>query len=485
LTSLKDKTISGLFWSFTDTFARLGIAFIVGVILARLLTPEEFGLIGMLTIFIALSQTFVNSGFSQALIRKKNCTDTDYSTVFYYNLGVSILFYSLLFIFSGAISRFFNEPMLQSLVRVLGLAVVFNAFTVIQRTQLVKRIDFKLQTRISVVAALTSGIIAIIMAYNGYGVWSLVMQQLTMFFFTSLLLWLWNRWTPLLVFSLKSFKELFSFGSKLLVSAIIATTFGNIYYLVIGRFFSATALGFYTRADQFKKMPSEILTQIISSVTYPVLSSFQDDLPRLKLNYQKLIKGTMLMTFVLMMGLAAVAEPLIITLIGEQWRQSIVYLQMLCFVGMMYPLHALNLNMLKVQGRSDLFLKLEVIKRILAIPVILIGVFIGIKAMIAGMIVNTFIAYYLNSYWSGRFINYSMLNQVRDILPSFLVAMASAAIVFGLGYLLPLGYPAKLAIQVMTGALLVFMFCETTRLDAYLSLKEIIITKIIALKNAR
>jgi len=483
--SLKQKTITGVFWSFIDTFSRQGITFLVGIILARLLAPEEFGLIGMLMIFIAISQSIVDSGFSQALIRKTDCTDTDYSTVFYYNLGISIGIYGVLFLFSGLIANFFSEPLLQPLLKVLGLVVIINAFTIIQRTQLIKRIDFKLHTKISVTAALLSGIIAIAMAYNGYGVWSLVVQQLAMFFFTSVLLWLWNKWTPLLAFSKDSFNELFSFGSKLLASGLLDTTYRNIYLLVIGRFFSAGDLGFYTRADQFKKLPSQTLNSVINKVTYPVLSSMQDDKVRLKKNYQRIIKGTMLLTFVLMMGLAAVAEPLIITLIGEQWRQSVEYLQLLCFVGMMYPLHALNLNMLKVQGRSDLFLKLEVIKKILAIPVIFIGILFGIHMMILGMIANTFVAYYLNSYWSGRMIQYSRKEQVKDIFPSFMVAIVSGVIVLITGWLLPFTYPVKLLIQVATGAILVFGFCEASQLSAYLSLKEIVLTKMTELKNGR
>lgn len=484
-TTLKEKTISGLFWSFIDSFAKQGITFIVGIILARILTPSEFGLIGMLTIFIAISQSFVDSGFSQALIRKKNCTNTDYSTVFFFNLLVSVVFYGLLFIFSGAISRFFGEPLLRPLLQVLGIIVIINAFTIIQRTLLIKRIDFKLQTRVSVISAIISGLISLIMAFNGFGVWSLVGQQVSMFFFTSLFLWIWNRWVPSAEFSTSSFKELFSFGSKLLASGLIDNIYRNIYFLVIGRFFSATALGFYTRANQFKQLPSQTLTVIISRVTYPVLSNMQDNLPRLKTNYQKLIKATMLLTFVLMLGMAAVAEPLIITLIGEQWRPSVVYLQLLCFVGMMYPLHALNLNILQVLGRSDLFLKLEIIKKIIAVPVILLGIFLGIEAMIMGMIVNTFIAYYLNSYWSGSFIKYTILEQIRDIFPSFGVALISALMVFLLGWMLPFGYPLKLIIQVIVGGILVFSVCEITRLEAYMSLREMIFTKITAIIDAR
>ena len=244
--SLKQKAVSGLLWSFIDSSARLGIQFIIGIILARLLSPKEFGLVGMLTIFIAVSQSFIDSGFSQALIRKKDPSQEDYSTVFYFNMATAIICFFILFFCSGLISRFFKEPQLKPLVQVLGLSLVINAFAIIQQTILTRRIDFKLQTKISVISSILSGIVAVWMAFAGYGVWSLVIKTLTMYAITSILLWSWNRWRPVLVFSIHSFKELFSFGSNLLISGLIDTIFRNVYYLVIGKSFSAQELGYYT-----------------------------------------------------------------------------------------------------------------------------------------------------------------------------------------------------------------------------------------------
>ena len=476
--SLKQKTVSGLLWSFVDTFAGQGLTFIVGIILARILSPREFGLIGMITVFIAVSESFINSGFSSALIRKKDCTNIDFSTVFYFNLAAGILFFLILFFTAPFIAGFFDEPKLKPIVQVLGIVLIIDSLTLIQRTILTKRIDFKLQARISVIASLGSGVIAIVMAYKGFGVWSLVAQRIAKQGLNSIFLWLWNRWKPLLVFSMQSFKELFGFGSKLLVSGLIDTLYRNIYYLIIGKFFSAQELGYYTRADEFQRIPSQNLNGIIGRVSYPVLASIQDDKLRLKNNYQKLIRSTMFITFILMLGMAAAAEPMIITLIGEKWRPSIIYLQMLSFVGMMYPLHALNLNMLQVSGRSDLFLKLEVIKKILAIPTIVIGVIWGIKIMILGMMVNTLVAYYLNSYWSGRFIGYSFKQQVVDILPSFGLALTMAIFVYILGLFLPFSYLWVLIIQIIAGALFILLFCEITRFRDYLFVKEIVIEKL-------
>ncbi|MGE5411070.1 MAG: lipopolysaccharide biosynthesis protein, partial [Clostridiales bacterium] len=316
--TLKEKTVRALFWSFTDNFINLGGQFIVGIILARILSPREFGLVGMLSIFIAISQTFIDSGFSNALIRKQNCNQNDYSTVFYFNLVVSILCYSLLFVFSGYISSFFKEPQLKVLLRFLGLGLILNSFTLIQRTILVKNINFKTQTKVSFVATVGSSIVAIIMALNGFGVWSLVVLTLSRYGLISLFLWIWARWKPALVFSKKSFNDLFYFGSKLLISSLIETIYNNIYYLVIGRFFSAVDLGYYSRADQFQSLPSANLQSVIGRVSFPVLSKLQDDRDNLKHTFQKIIKNTMFVTFFLMMGMMAISRPLILTLLGSK-----------------------------------------------------------------------------------------------------------------------------------------------------------------------
>lgn len=482
--SLKEKTISGLTWSFIDNFANQSLLFIVSIILARLLTPREFGLIGMTTFFIAISRAFIDSGFTKALIRKNSCTQIDFSTVFYFNLVFGVFFYFILFFSAGVIGRFFNEPQLKLIIQVLGLGLIINSFTIIQRARLIKRIDFKLQTKISVLAVTGSGIIGVTMAYFGYGVWSLIMQSLAGAAFSSLLLWYWNRWKPSFAFSWDSFKEMFSFGSKLLASSLLNTIYHNIYLLVIGKYFSAADLGFYTRADAFKKLPSENLNRVISQVSYPVLSTIQNDLPQLKSVYQKLIKSTMLITFIAMMGLAAVAEPLILTLIGEQWMPSVVYLQLLCFVGMLYPLHAINLNMLNVQGRSDLFLRLEIIKKIMAIPVIIIGILYGIKIMIIGMIINSVIAYILNSYYSGRHIGYSSLMQAKDILPSFMLAFIVGGSVFIVGLFLKTPVIVSLIAQIFVGAILTIVAVELLKIDSYLIIKQTVVERYFS-KNDR
>lgn len=476
--SLKEKTITGILWSSIDSFAGQGIYFVFGVFLARILSPFEFGLIGILTIFITISQTIIDSGFRQALIRKNNCTQIDYSTVFYFNIIVSILFYFILFLSATYISNFFNEAILKDLIRVLGLVVIINSLAIVQGTILIKQLNFKIQARISIIASSIAGIISIYLAYVGYGVWSLVVLTLVRYTINTMLLWLWCTWKPLYYFSKNSFEELFSFGSKLMISGLIDTIYNNINYLVIGKYFSTIDLGYYTRADQFQALPSSNLQAIIGRVSYPALSNIQDDISKLKDSYRKIIKSTILITAILMFGMAAVARPMILTLIGEKWEQSIIYLQMLCFVGYFYPLHILNLDILKILGKGTLYLRLEIIKKILSIPIIIMAILWGIKIMIIGMIVSSLLSYYINSYWAGRYINYSFQEQIRDILPSTLLSLIMGIIVFIVGTLFVLPPLTLLIIQILFGGLLIIGLFEILHFKDYIYLKKIVLEKI-------
>ncbi|HOW25217.1 MAG TPA: lipopolysaccharide biosynthesis protein [Bacteroidales bacterium] len=477
---LRQKTISGVTWSAVDSVANVGVQFLVGIILARVIPPHEFGLVGMTTIFTALSGTFIDSGFSRALIRKSNCTDSDYSTVFYYNLGMGLLFYAILFVSAGAIGSFFKEPLLKPIIRWLGLIVLIRSFTIIQTVALTRRIDFKLQAKISVLSTMLSGIIGIVMAYTGFGVWSLVVRSLTGALFLSLLLWFWNRWRPSWVFSLTSFRELFAFGSRLLISGLIDTIYNNIYYLIIGKYFTTSELGYYTRAQMFSEQPSRQITVVLERVTYPVLSQMRNDIETLKGAFKRMIISTTFISFVLLAWVAAAAGPLVITLVGEAWRPSIIYVQMLCFPGMMFPLHALNMLMLEVQGRSELFLRLEIIKKLFAIPIIVIGVIWGVKWMIVSIMVFNLLSYFLNSYWSGRLVHYPMREQLINILPSFMLAIFTGIIVYAVGIWLPWSNFVKLMVQFMSGVVIVITVSELLRFSPYFYLKEIVVSRTIS-----
>ena len=482
--SLKNKTVKGASWSFIDSIAGQGITFLVGLVLARLLTPEEYGLIGIIIIFIALFNSIVDSGFSNALIRKNDAKDIDYNTVFISNLVLSIVLFGVLYIAAPAISNFFNQPQLTPLLRVMGSIVIINAFAIIQSTILVKQVDFKTLTKVSLISSITSGVVGIGMAVGGLGVWSLVGQQISRQFLNSAFLWIYSRWYPKFQFSIQSFKELFTFGWKLLVSSLIDTVWREIYQVVIGKCYSPVALGQYTRAKQFASICSSNLTSVVQRVSFPVLSSVQDDKERLKNGYKRIIKVAMLITFVLMLGLAAVAKPLILSLIGEQWLPCVPFLQIICLQMMLYPLHSLNLNMLQVQGRSDLFLKLEIIKKIIAIGPLLLGVFVDIYWMLGCSVVIGCIAYYLNAFYSGPFLNYSIKEQVKDILPSFGVSIAMALPVYVMSFI-PLYHFILLPLQIVAGAIITISICEVIKLPEYLEIKGIampIINKVIKRK---
>lgn len=473
----KEKAIGGVIWSFIDSIANQGVLFIIGIILANLLSPYEFGIIGILTIIIAVSQSLIDSGFSTALIRKLDCSQNDYSTVFFFNITVAVAIYILLYVCAEQISIFFEIKELKLLTRVLGLGVIINSFSLIQKTILTKEINFKQQAKVSIVSSVIAGAVAIYMAYSGYGVWSLVALTLLRFFLSTLLFWVWSKWRPSFVFNIESFTKLFSFGSKLLVSGLIDTIYQNIYLLIIGKYFSAVQLGYFTRAIQFQELPSKNLQGIISRVSYPVLATMQNDEIKLKQSYQQLIKSTMLVTFTLMFGMMVVSKSMVLVLIGEKWLPVVPFLQLLCLSGMFYPLQSLNLNILNIKGRSDLYLKLEIIKKTMAVPVIIFGILYGIEIMIVGMIISSFISYYINSYWSGKMINYSFKEQIKDLAPIFIIAVLVNTLVYVISLYLSFNAFYILIIQIGLGAFMTITTYEITKHESYMFIKNEIIKK--------
>ena len=470
--SLKGKTIHGVIWSLIDNVSSSGVIFFVGIILARLLTPEEYGVMAMVSIFIAISNSIIDSGFSSALIRKVKVKPIEYNTVFYFNLLISLLLYICLFFISPFIALFFREPILCEVMRVIGLILIINALSIIPYTIFVREINFKTQTIISLIASVGSGVIGVWMAFSGQGVWSLVGQQLGRQCLNTLFLWFFCHWKPTVSFSMTAFKEMFGFGSKLLLSGLLDTIYKDIYYIVIGRCFSSSILGQYNRAKQFSMVFSTNLTTVVQRVSFPVLSSIQDDSIRLREAYRKVIKSTMLVSFACMLGLAAIAKPLLILLISDKWLPAVYFLQIVCFSNMLYPLHAINLNILKVKGRSDVFLKLEVIKKVLAIFPILVGVYLGIEMMLWGSVIISVISYFLNAYYSASLINYSVYEQLKDIFPSFIVSLGVGFLMWSIS-LLSISYYLMLIIQLSTGFILAYLIYNWLRLDEFLEIKSI------------
>ncbi len=428
--SLKQKTVKGVFWSSVERFSVQGIQFLVMIIMARLLTPKDYGLVGMVAIFIAVSQSLVDSGFSQALIRKQNRTETDNSTVFYFNIVVGALLYFILFAIAPWVADFYDSPELTALMRVVCLSVVFNSFVVVQRALLTVNIDFKTQAKASLTAAIVSGIVGISMAYSGFSYWSIVAQQLVNLGLNTLLLWIFARWRPRLIYSWNSFRELFTFGSKLMASGLLDVIYRNMYLLVIGKVFTASSLGYYTRAHQFAEFPSSNLTGIIQRVTYPVLCQIQNDDERLALIYRRFLRVSAFLIFPLLVGLSAVAEPFILLLLKEQWLFASTLLQIICFGMMWYPIHAINLNLLQVKGRSDLFLRLEIIKKILAVIILCITVPMGLIAMCVGQIFSSIICLIINTHYTGKLIHVGFLQQVQDLLPTLLLSLTMWGVVY-------------------------------------------------------
>ena len=428
--SLKQKTVKGVFWSSVERFSVQGIQFLVMIIMARLLTPKDYGLVGMVAIFIAVAQSLVDSGFSQALIRKQNRTETDNSTVFYFNIVVGILLYFILFAIAPWVADFYDSPELTALMRVVCLSVVFNSFVVVQRALLTVNIDFKTQAKASLTAAIVSGVVGIGMAYSGFSYWAIVAQQLVNLGLNTLLLWIFARWRPRLIYSWNSFRELFTFGSKLMASGLLDVIYRNMYLLVIGKVFTASSLGYYTRAHQFAEFPSSNLTGIIQRVTYPVLCQIQNDDERLALIYRRFLRVSAFLIFPLLVGLSAVAEPFILLLLKEQWLFASTLLQIICFGMMWYPIHAINLNLLQVKGRSDLFLRLEIIKKILAVIILCITVPMGLIAMCVGQIFSSIICLIINTHYTGKLIHVGFLQQVQDLLPTLLLSLTMWGVVY-------------------------------------------------------
>lgn len=460
--SLKKKTIGGLLWSFGDLIGNQGIQFLIQIILARMLLPEHFGLIGMILVFIALSNSLVDSGFTQALIRERNASQTDYSTIFYFNLLISVMIYGILYAAAPAISDFFNEPQLVSLLRVLSIGIIINAFAIIPKAMFAKEVNFKAQATINLSASIVSGIVAIGLAMAGYGVWSLVLRQLSMNAIQSLLFTLSKRWIPSLVFSIASFKRLFGFGWKLLVSGLIDTFYTNVYFLIIGRQYSATQLGYYTNASRFSEIVSQNLAATILRVTYPVLSSIQDEHERLKQSYTKITKLAAFLIFPVMVGMAAVGEPLVLLVFGEKWLPMVPYFQLLSIAGMLYPILALDLSILQVKGRSDLYLLLEIINKISLTVLLVLAVWLelGVIGLIGAAILNTYLEFFVNSYFSKREVAYPAKEKVRDLLPIYLLSFAMGAVVWGGGELLDTGVLVKLLLQIAGGIVFYIAACR-------------------------
>lgn len=478
--SLGLKSFKGVLWNVLGRFSNQAMGFAMGIVLARLIAPENYGLIAMAMVVVGITGFLIDGGFGVALIRKKEPSASDYYTVFWFNSGVALALYILIWLAAPALEKFFETPQLTSVIRWISLTLLIRGGVVIQGIQLTRRLAFKTMNLASMVATLISGIVGISMALAGYGVWALVVQQLLSQLINSFLIILINRWSPAWVFSRSSFHSLFAFGSKLLLSGFLNAVFENLYPLIIGKIFSPASLAFYTRADSYQKLIARNLTSVVSSVSFPSLAPLQDDNARLKNAYRQIISMVMLVNTPVLLGLVAVAEPLIEFMITDKWLPTVPYLQWLCLAGLLYPLHAINLNVINVKGRSDIFLKLEIAKKILVVLAIFAGLPWGVKGLVIGQVVVSFLAYFLNAWFSLRLIGYTIKEQIRDVWPFLIIGVFMSALVWGLGHdSLKLGIgnsglSMQLIVQVITGVVFYLGVVWLFRLPALYQLLEML-----------
>jgi len=424
--SIKSKTVNGFKWGLIDNLANSGVTFLVGLVLANLLMPEEFGILGIITIFINLSITLIDGGLATALIRKKDVSELEYNTVFYANLTVSIILMLFLFLGSNYIAAFFDQPILAPTLSVMCLVLLINTLSLIPKTILIKKLDFKSQAIFSLIASLLSGGVGVVMAYNGCGVWALVGQQLLRQMLMAIGFWCVCRWHPGFLFSIECFKDLFGFGSKLLAANVVNSLFKDAFLAVIGKIYSAKDLGFYNRAEQFNAILSNNMGQIVRKVSLPTLSQIQDEEERLRETFRKLMIYVGIISFAAVFSLFAISEPLVVILIGEKWLPSVGLLRIMCFYAAIYPLNMLNLNLLNVRKRSDYLLKLEIIKKILFLPVIGVGFFFNIEVMLWVAVVYYYVEFFINGWYSYRLIGYGTKAQVKDMGGIYFISLVIA-----------------------------------------------------------
>lgn len=476
--SLKQKTFNGMKWGVLDNLANSGVTFLVGLILARMLSPVEFGILGIITIFINLSIVIIDGGFATALIRKPNADNNDYNTVFYANIIVSVGLILLLYFTSDPIAVFFNQPLLAQVLPVMSIILLFNACSLIQKTILVKQLDFKSQALISLVSSTTSGIIGISAAFQGWGVWSLAIQQISRQFIMMIGLWIANHWIPAFRFSTRSFHELFGFGSKILLANIINSIYKDMFLAVIGKMYTARDLGYYNRAEQFNLIFSNNFGQIVQKVSLSSLSQLQHNGERFYSSLRKMTRYVGIFTFAAVFGLSAIAKPLIITLVGQKWEFSVHLLQIMSLYAAIYPLQQLNLNILNIRKRSDIILRLEIIKKLLFTFVIIVGFFFRLEWMLWAAVIYYYIEFILNSWYSKKLAGYGTWNQLKDLLPFYLISIIVSVGVWTLTFL-EIPYLLMLPLQILSATLLYCTIYALMGTPEYYEVKTFFTTKIL------
>ena len=470
---LKNKAVSGVVWSAIERFSIKGVQFVLGLILARLLTPADYGLIAMLTVFMSISYAFIDGGFANALIQCKDRTEKDYSTVFYINLSLSVLFYISLFFAAPYIADFYNQPELESIARVYMLNLIVNSFVSINRVKVTINLNFKIQAKITFRSAVISGLAGVVCAYFGMGPWALVVQAMGNAFLNWILFAWFVRWLPKLEFSKESFHKLFAFGFKIFIAHLISKLYSNLNTIVIGKFYTPASLGVFNRGDRLANFTSSNITAVLKRVAFPVLTRFQDDDKKLLKSYAKYIKLSTFIIFPIMMCLCGMAKPFILTVLTEKWAGSILIMQILSFAYLFHCVTQVNLNLLYVKGRSDLVLRLEIVKKTIAVVILIITLQYGIIAICFGRLLYSLISLFANTYYTKKILDYGLYKQVKEFLPSLIMSLIIAAMGIAISELVTIPWLALLTCLVVCPATY-YAMAKVTHNENLAELKEIV-----------
>ena len=428
--SLKNKAVSGVFWTFLQQFSSQLIIFVVSLVLARLLSPAEFGLIGMISILIGIGRVIIDGGLTQSIIRLENPDDDDYSTVFYFNLVVSVLIYAILFFSAPLVADFFHQKILINVIRLYSLSLIISSFSAVQFTRLTKKLMFKSQMFIILPSIIISGLAGIIMAYNGFGVWSLVYSEIIKAFLTTIQIFFYSKWLPNFYFKKGKLKQHVGFGLNMTLTSIINVSFKNIYTIFIGRLYSPMLLGFYSRADLLKQLPASNIIFALNKVTFPIFVSIQDDEEKLRLAYKKVMQMVTFLMAPTMIFMIVLAEPIFRFLFTSKWLPAVPYFQILALISIFQPIQSYNLNILLVKGKSKIYLYLEILKKSIILLTILVTFKFGIIALLYGQVGLEVLFYILNSYFAGKYINYKTFSQFSDIFLILLFSVSCGLIVY-------------------------------------------------------
>ena len=471
--STAHKTARTTFWGAIERISTMSVQFVITMILARLLSPSDYGVIAMLTIFIAISQQFVECGISNALIRKQDCTQADYSTAFFFNVGMSCIVYLILFLTAPFIASFFKMGLLSIVLRVYGLSIIFQSFRIVQYAILCKRLEFKKMAKVTALVTLFAGLMGVLMAYLGYGVWALVSQNVFLALMTSIAYFAILKWTPSCVFSMRSLKYLWGFGSKMLASGIISVTYTNLYSLVIGRVYDSKSLGLFNRSHYLANIYPDVVKNIFVRNSLPIMSEIQDDKERLLKVYREFIILVSFITFPVVLLLLVMARPFILFFLSDKWEGSIIYLQIFCFSSLMMPANWINLNLLQTLGRSDLTLKAEIIKKIIGVILIFSMISFGPLVLAISYSIYDIIIYFINLYYARKLTGFSYHSQLLDFLPCLVSSIISATI----SYIImqsSSNYIMQMILAIIIGLSIYYLFTRYIfKMEIYTKLKQL------------